>query len=128
MSESFRVLIVDDEDDLLSTLVERLEFRGIETAGVQTGAQALAELEKREFDVVVQDVKLKGEDGVEVMKQIKQVRPNLPVILLTGHMSPESNREGLQAGATEYVLKPIDLEDLIGKMREAIASRRRSES
>lgn len=122
MSESFRALIVDDEEDLLSTLVERLEFRGIETVGVQTGAQALAEIAKQDFDVVVQDVKLKGEDGVEVMKHIKQVRPDLPVILLTGHMSPESNREGLQAGAVDYVLKPIQLEDLIVKMKEAIAT------
>jgi DNA-binding NtrC family response regulator len=128
MYEPFRVLIVDDEEDLLSTLVERLEFRGIETVGVQTGTQALAEIAKQEFDIVVQDVKLKGEDGVEVMKRIKQVRPNLPVILLTGHMSQETSREGLQAGAIDYVLKPINLEDLIVKMQEAIATHRRSES
>jgi DNA-binding NtrC family response regulator len=128
MDESFRVLIVDDEDDLLSTLVERLEFRGIRTVGVQTGEQALAKIAKQDFDVVVQDVKLKGEDGVEVMKNIKQIRPNLPVILLTGHMSQESSREGLEAGAIDYVLKPINLEDLIVKMQEAIATSRRGES
>jgi DNA-binding NtrC family response regulator len=128
MDESFRVLIVDDEDDLLSTLVERLEFRGIRTVGVQTGEQALAKIRKQDFDIVVQDVKLKGEDGVEVMKNIKQIRPNLPVILLTGHMSQESSREGLEAGAIDYVLKPINLEDLIVKMQEAIATSSQGES
>ena len=128
MDESFRVLIVDDEDDLLSTLVERLEFRGIRKFGVQTGEQALAKIRKQDFDIVVQDVKLKGEDGVEVMKNIKQIRPNLPVILLTGHMSQESSREGLEAGAIDYVLKPINLEDLIVKMQEAIATSSQGES
>jgi DNA-binding NtrC family response regulator len=128
MHESFRVLIVDDEVDLLSTLVERLEFRGIEAVGVQSGAQALAQIAKQEFDVVVEDVKLKGEDGVEVMKRIMQMRPDLPVILLTGHMSPETSVEGYQAGASDYVLKPINLEDLIVKMQEAIAKRRQGES
>ncbi len=128
MREHFRVLIVDDEDDLLSTIVERLEFRGIETVGVQTGEQALAKIREQEFGVVVQDVKLKGEDGIEVMKLIKKLRPELPVILLTGHMSPESSREGIQAGATDYLLKPINLEDLIVKMQDAVAANRRSEN
>ncbi len=128
MREHFRVLIVDDEDDLLSTLVERLEFRGIETVGVQTGEQALAKIREQEFGVVVQDVKLKGEDGIEVMKLIKKLRPELPVILLTGHMSPESSRDGIQAGATDYLLKPINLEDLIVKMEDAITANRRGEN
>jgi DNA-binding response OmpR family regulator len=128
MHEPFRVLIVDDEDDLLSTLVERLEFRGIQTVGVQTGTQTLEEIAKQDFDIVVLDVKLKGEDGVEVMKNIKHTHPDLPVILLTGHMSQESSREGLDAGAIDYVLKPINLEDLIVKMQEAIATSRRGES
>jgi DNA-binding NtrC family response regulator len=128
MGEHFRVLIVDDEDDLLSTLVERLEFRGIETVGVRTGKQALAKIMAQEFDVVIQDVKLKGEDGIEVMKLIKQARPKLPVILLTGHLSHESSREGIQAGANDYLLKPINLEDLIVKMQDAVAKNRRSEN
>ncbi len=128
MREHFRVLIVDDEDDLLSTIVERLEFRGIETVGVQTGEQALAKIREQEFGVVVQDVKLKGEDGIEVMKLIKKLRPELPVILLTGHMSPESSRDGIQAGATDYLLKPINLEDLIVKMEDAITANRRGEN
>jgi DNA-binding NtrC family response regulator len=126
MPELIRILIVDDEDDLLSTLVERLEFRGFVAVGVHTGKQALAKIGAQDFDVVVQDVKLKGEDGIEVMKQIKQARPNLPVILLTGHLSSESSREGIQAGATDYLLKPINLEDLIVKMQQAVASSHRN--
>ena len=67
------------------------------------------------------DIKLKGEDGVEVMKRIKQIKSNLPVILLTGHMSKETNEEGLKAGAIDYIIKPINIDDLIVKLQEAVA-------
>ena len=121
MPEQLRVLIVDDEEELLSTLLERLEIRGVETVGVMTGQDALNEVEQTEFDVVVLDVKLKGEDGVDVMKRIQGIRPELPVILLTGHLSQDTNREGREAGAFDYLLKPTDLDVLIAKMQEAAA-------
>jgi DNA-binding NtrC family response regulator len=114
------VLIVDDEEDLVSALVERLEMRGIEAVGVQSGAEAVRLVGAKAFDVVVLDVKLQGEDGVDVMKRIKQIHPQLPVILLTGHMSKETSEEGFRAGAIDYIIKPIQIDDLLGKMREAI--------
>ena len=121
MSKSMKVLIVDDEEDLIVTLVERLEIRGFEAVAVQTGKTALEQIQKHPFDVVVLDIKLKGEDGVEVMKRIKQIKNNLPVILLTGHMSKETNEEGLKAGAIDYIIKPINIDDLIVKLQEAVA-------
>ncbi len=121
MKEDLKVLIVDDEHDLVSTLVERLEIRGVDATGVCSGTQAIEQVENDDFDVVVLDVKLKGEDGVEIMKQIKEIKPTLPVLLLTGHMSPETSEEGFKAGAIDYLLKPINLNDLMTKMREAMA-------
>ena len=121
MGQSLKVLIVDDEVDLSATLVERLDIRGFDAVAVETGAQALQQVQENKFDVIVLDIKLKGEDGVDVMKQIKQIKQNLPVILLTGHMSKESNEEGLKAGAIDYIIKPIDIEDLVIKLREAVA-------
>jgi len=120
MAESMKVLIVDDEEDLIVTLVERLEIRGFEAVAVQTGKAALEQIQNSPFDVVVLDIKLKGEDGVEVMKRIKQIKSNLPVILLTGHMSKETNEEGLKAGAIDYIIKPINIDDLIVKLQEAV--------
>lgn len=117
-----RVLIVDDEEELVSALVERLEIRDIDAVGVHCGAEALAAVERQDFDVVVLDVRLPGEDGVDVMKRIKQRRADLPVILLTGHMSREASDEGLKAGAIDYIIKPIQIDDLITKMREAVAA------
>jgi len=120
MGKSLRILIVDDEADLITTLVERLELRGHAATAVQTGKEAIEQIRERNFDVVVLDIKLKGEDGVDVMKQIKQFNTNLPVILLTGHMSKEANEEGLKAGAIDYIIKPIAIDDLIAKLHEAV--------
>ena len=122
MEKSMNILMVDDEVDLTATLVERLGIRGFEAEAVQTGSEALERIRNGHFDVVVLDIKLKGEDGVEVMKQIKQIKQDLPVILLTGHMSKEANEEGLKAGAIDYIIKPIDIDNLIIKLRAAVAA------
>jgi len=116
-----KVLIVDDEVSLVSTIVERLEIRNVEAVGVHSGDEALAKIAKTSFDIIILDVRLKGESGVEIMKKIKMINSEIPVILLTGHMSPETSEEGLKAGAIDCIIKPIDLDKLIVKMKEAIA-------
>jgi DNA-binding response OmpR family regulator len=125
--DSLRVLIVDDEEELVATLVERLEIRGHVPVGVLSGAEALKRAEAEEFDVVVLDIKMPGEDGVEVMKRLKRLRAGLPIILLTGHMSEETSDRGIQAGATEYVIKPVNIDELVAKMRNAVAASPRRE-
>lgn len=122
--EQMRVLLVDDEEELVSTLVERLEIRGHSAIGVLTGQEAIARVQEEAFDIAVLDVKMPGEDGVEIMKRIKHIRPGLPIILLTGHMSEEANDRGMQAGADDYIIKPVDIEDLVAKMRKAVAATR----
>jgi DNA-binding response OmpR family regulator len=122
MDKSLKILLVDDEVDLTTTLVERLDIRGFEATAVQTGDEALEEIRNGSYDVVVLDIKLKGEDGVDVMKKIRSIRANLPVVLLTGHMSKESSEAGLRAGAIDYIIKPIDIESLIVKLREAVGA------
>jgi two-component system OmpR family response regulator len=119
MGTSLNILLVDDETDLTTTLVERLSIRGFLATAVQTGDEALAAIRGNSFDVVVLDIKLKGEDGLDVMKKIKQIDRQLPVILLTGHMSKEASDEGFEAGAIDYVIKPIDIEEFIIKLRKA---------
>ncbi len=118
--DAIRVLIVDDEVELVETLVERLELRGYEPAGVHTGDEAVDRVKTEPYDVVVLDVKLRGESGVDVMKRIKQIKPDLPVLLLTGHMSQETSEECLKAGALDYLIKPIQIDRLIEKLNEAI--------
>lgn len=114
-----RVLVVDDEEDFLETLVNRLNRRGISANGALSGLEALNMMEEKEFDVVVLDVRMPGMDGLQVLREIKNRWPFVEVILLTGHGSVESGIEGMRLGAFDYVMKPADLEVLIEKIYQA---------
>jgi len=117
--EKFRVLIVDDEVDFVETIVKRLIDRGLEVAGVHSGLEALDLLDKRDFDVVILDVKMPGMDGIETLRAMKKKSPLTEVIMLTGHGSVESGIQGLQLGAYNYVMKPVPLNDLLKQMTQA---------
>jgi len=119
--EPLRVLIVDDEDELVSALEQRLNLRGFQAEGVTTGAEALAYLEVTPCDVVLLDVKMPGIGGLELIKRIKQQRPNLQVILLTGWSSAEDARKGKELGAYDYLMKPVKIDDLVKVLLSAAA-------
>jgi two-component system OmpR family response regulator len=114
-----RILVVDDEEDFLETLVNRLNRRGMSAQGALSGREALKMMEEKEFDVVVLDVRMPGMDGLEVLREVKNRWPFVEVILLTGHGSVESGIEGMRLGAFDYVMKPADLEVLIEKIQQA---------
>jgi len=118
--ELFSILVVDDEEDFVETMVNRLKKRTIDAVGALSGEEALELVGKREFDVVILDIKMPGGmDGIETLKEIKKVQPLAEVILLTGHASVESSIEGMKLGAFDYVLKPIKLEELFPKVAQA---------
>ena len=116
----FRALVVDDEEDFLETLVNRLGKRNIDTTGVRSGEEAIELMKKKLFDVVILDIKMPGGmDGIEALREIKKIQPLAEVILLTGHASVETSIEGMKMGAFDYLLKPIKLEELLTKMAQA---------
>ena len=117
--EKFKLLIVDDEQDFLETIIKRLKARGIDVTGVESGYQALEVLEGRDPDVIILDVKMPGLDGIETLREIKKKRPLVEVIMLTGHASVESGLQGMQLGAFDYVMKPVALDELLEKVRMA---------
>jgi DNA-binding NtrC family response regulator len=117
--EKFRLMVVDDEVDFLETIVKRLQARGIDVTGVESGYQALEVLDQRSPDVIILDVKMPGMDGIETLRQIKKKKPLTEVIMLTGHASVESGIQGMQLGAFDYVMKPIALDELLEKVRQA---------
>jgi DNA-binding NtrC family response regulator len=119
-----RVLLIDDEEELVSTLVERLAIRQIEAENVGTGLEAFARLGERPFDAVVIDVKLPGMSGLEVMKRIKEEHPQLKIIMITGQ---GSLGEGLDASADQslpkdlkLLLKPVNIDVLVSALRSAV--------
>jgi len=116
---SFRVLIVDDEEEFVETIVKRLNDRGLVAEGVMSGQQALDLMQSKDFDVVILDVKMPGMDGIETLREMKKRKPLTEVIMLTGHGSVESGIQGLQLGAYNYVMKPVPLDELLSQMNQA---------
>jgi DNA-binding NtrC family response regulator len=119
---SIRVLLVDDEVEFMETLVKRMRKRGLEVQGVKSGEEALDLLAGQRPDVVVMDVKMPGMNGIEVLKQIKKRWPMLEVIMLTGHASLELAMQGMESGAYDYLMKPMDLDELLYKIEDAYDS------
>jgi DNA-binding NtrC family response regulator len=115
-------LLIDDEEELVLTLVERLMLRGFEVEGVTSGADAFGRVQEKKFDVVVLDMKMPGIGGLEVMRRIKREQPGIKFVLMTGRGSLEEGEEGMQEGAFAYLLKPINIEDLMKKMMEAVGA------
>ena len=115
----YRVLLVDDEEEFVSALSERLMLRGIEGDSALNGEEALAIMVEKEFEVVILDVMMPGLGGLEDLKQIKSTHPNTQVILLTGHGSTREGIEGMRLGAFDYLIKPVDIEEMLEKMKEA---------
>ena len=117
-----KVLIVDDEQDLVSTLGERLEMRGIQTQVCTDGICALDIMKKNPPNVVVLDVIMPGMSGLEVLDVMNSMNIKIPVVLLTGYGSKKKGEEGIKKGAYDYLMKPMDIDELISVMKEAINS------
>jgi DNA-binding response OmpR family regulator len=107
------VLIVDDEHDFVETMVKRLERRGFEVSGVESGQEALLLLADRRFDVVFLDVMMPGMDGIETLREIKLGWPGTQVVLLSGHGGEEMGMRGMAYGAYAYLLKPVSLKVVV---------------
>ena len=118
-----KVLIVDDEADFLDTLIKRLRRRRIDVQAAGSGAQALATLESGAMDVVVLDVRMPQMDGIRLLERIKQRHADIEVIMLTGHASLEAAVEGMGLGAFDYLMKPVDIDELIYKLQDAYRKR-----
>jgi DNA-binding NtrC family response regulator len=117
--DGFNVLLVDDETEFLDTLVKRIKKRNVNAYGVGSGEDALAFLSQHPVDVVVLDVRMPGMDGIQVLRQIKQQHPLVEVIMLTGHANLEVAIEGMELGAFDYMMKPMDIDELLYKLQDA---------
>ncbi len=114
-----RVLLVDDEKDFIDALAERLEVRRFEVMKAFSGDEALALLREHDTDVVVLDMLMPGKDGMQTLREIKEMRPLAEVILLTGHGTPGKGVDSIQTGAFQYMTKPASLKDLLENILNA---------
>ncbi len=118
-----KLLIVDDEIEFATTLAERMELRGIETQTANNGQEALEKVYFSPPDIVILDLKMPDMNGLEVLQGIKVLHPAIEVIMLTGHGSTASGIEGKEKGAFDYIMKPVDLNDLLEKIKLAYEKR-----
>lgn len=114
-----RVLIVDDEEEFLEALSERLSIRDYNVITSLSGEDAVEKMKKYLFDVVILDVAMPGISGIETLREIKRIKPLTEVIMLTGHATVESAIEGMKLGAFDYLMKPCETEDLVVKISKA---------
>ena len=117
------VLVVDDEEDFVNTLLKRLRRRAVDCDGAFTGSGALEKMTSRDFDVVLLDMKLPDENGNDVLREIKQMNPGTEVVILTGHASASAGRRGLEYGASDYLIKPVEFDTLMERLTEACRER-----
>ncbi len=114
-----KLLLVDDEAEFLEPMAARLARRRICCTTAQNGEEALKVLASEHFDCAVVDVKMPGMDGLELLRRLRWNHPDVPVILLTGHASVELGVQGLELGAFDYLMKPLDLDELLDTVRRA---------
>lgn len=115
-----RILLVDDEEELVSALCERLQMRGYEAEYVLSGADAVQRVRENPYDVAVIDVMMPDMNGLETLLNIKKLRPETQVILLTGRSDEEDSKTGLKHGAFDYLIKPVNIAKLIELMLKAV--------
>jgi DNA-binding NtrC family response regulator len=117
--ETIRTLLVDDENEFLEPLVKRLRRRKIDVRTAASGEAALEMLAAEPVDVVVLDVRMPGMDGIQTLREIKARDAQVEVIMLTGHASIEVAVEGMELGAFDYLMKPMNIDELVYKLQDA---------
>ncbi len=120
-----RVLLVDDEEELVATLAERLSLRGIDTDWSTSAGDAIHRAETQAYDLALLDVKIPKMSGLELKKKLQELQPDMKFIFVTGHGSENDFKTGLEeVGAAYYLVKPVKIEVLIEKMNDALGKER----
>lgn len=117
--EQIKLLLVDDEEDFVTALARRMNIRNFGANIALDGETALKMVESEIPDVVVLDLKMPGINGIEVLRNIKQHFTEIQVIILTGHGTDKEEKEAMDLGAFAFLNKPVDIDTLIGKIKEA---------
>lgn len=121
--DKFKILLVDDEEEFVQTLSERLKMRDLDSEMALDGEQALDAVDNDVPDVMVLDIKMPGIDGIEVLRRVKKAYPKVQVVILTGHGSEKDEEQARKLGAFEYMKKPVNLDKLIETLKKAYRQR-----
>ncbi len=122
-----KILIVDDEESFVEIIAERLSIRDYNVQTCFSGDAAVEKIKNGHIDVVILDVSMPGMNGIETLREIKRMKPLTEVVMLTGHATVENAIEGMKLGAFDYLMKPCDTQELIAKINEAYARKKKQE-
>ncbi|MDY6850752.1 MAG: response regulator [Thermodesulfobacteriota bacterium] len=118
-----KVLLIDDEKDFLEALSERMEARGMQVSTTTSAKDAIEKVGTHSYDAVVLDLMMPEMDGLETLVALKKKRPELQIILLTGHATVDKGIEAMKLGAMDFIEKPADLQALTEKIKKAQAQK-----
>ncbi len=119
MAGQVRILLVDDEEVFLQSIARVLRKKGMEIHTAADGPSGLKLLREAQFDVIVLDVRMPGMDGLATLEEIRRRDPDLPVLLLSGHIQIDEVAQAVNGGAVEVLLKPCPIEDLVAAIENA---------
>lgn len=122
--DDIKILLVDDEEDFIKTLGERLDLRNLASNTALDGKQAMQVVDDSEPDVMVLDLRMPGIDGMEVLRRVKTRYPHIQVIIQTGHGNDLDEAEARRLGVFDYLKKPVDIELLVERIRAAALARK----
>ena len=114
------ILIADDDDDLRQALAQLLELEGFTIAGAPDGLAALELAHQVAYDLILLDVKMPGLDGLEVLAALRDLRPQMPIIMMSGQTGRNTVANALRAGACDFILKPFDDEFVLLAVKRAL--------
>lgn len=126
-SKPIRVLLVDDEEDLVDFLSHRLLKHGFTVTATTAGTKAIEAAARQQYDVAIVDLKMPVMDGIEVLRWLRESQPFLETIMLTGHGSHDSALEAGRLQAFRYLLKPYEFDELVTLIEEAAANKRNNQ-
>lgn len=118
-----KVLLIDDEKDFLDVMAERMRNRGMEVTTASSPLEALELVARESFDAIILDLQMPEMDGLEALEKIKAKKPELQIILLTGHATVQKGVEAMKLGAMDLLEKPANLSDLTAKIKAASSQR-----
>ncbi len=114
-----KVLLVDDEEEFITTLAKRLETRNLKVSTATSGVDAVEMANTKDFDVILLDLAMPGMDGLQTLEKIKAEHPEAEIIMLTGHGTIEAGIEAMKLGAEDFIEKPVDIKELMVKIQDA---------
>ena len=114
-----KILLVDDEQEFTQVLAERMKSRGLTVVTAENGPAALKKASEEAFDAIILDVMMPEMDGIETLKRLREINPDLQIIMLTGHATLKAGVEAVKLGAMDFLEKPADIQRLMEKIKEA---------